>query len=222
MRAWQRLFAEGALGPRVTFEDRDEVFAKGAAADAAWFLAEGAVEILQPGQDGGSVVVKLLVAPTLFGLIEALGDERETLESVRALGDITCARMERRRLHEIVAREGEATVECLRDVCRAFCVAARFEPSRLSSVDALLANALLAYVDACGEPWDGGVRLRVKRTQADLAQAIGASERSVNKLLSSWKSEGVIDKNDARYIVHQRAVLEELAGELAGSLVHRW
>lgn len=220
MQRWRDLGQSGALGDAHVREDREVLLRKGHPADAAWMLLDGAVEILQPGIDGTSVVVKLLVAPTLFGVIELLGDEAHWLEDVRVLGRATVVRLPRERFLDVVKHDAVASYECLRDVGTAFCVAARHEPSRLHAVETLLANALLAYVDACGERWDGGVRLQVKRTQADLAQAIGKSERAVNTVLSGWRDAGVVDKVEGRYLVHQRAILETLAGELLGSLVH--
>jgi hypothetical protein len=62
--------------------------------------------------------------------------------------------------------------------------------------------------------------MAVKRTQRDLSQAIGAAERTVNRTLFGWKALHAIDRNHARYIVHDRALLEGCAAQLRGSLVH--
>lgn len=223
VRHWSTLVAGKRFGAARRRADGDVVFAKGDPLDHVYALVAGAVEILQPAlaATDATVVVKLLAAPTLFGAIEALGDEPRALESVRALGDTDVVAIERAAFRATIAADLAAAHECLLDVGRAFCVAAKFEPSRLADVDARLAAMLLAYVDVCGEPWDGGVRMRVKRTQADLAGAIGASERTVNRVLADWKARGFVDKNDARYIVHDAPALHALAGELAGALVHR-
>jgi CRP-like cAMP-binding protein len=196
------------------------LFEKGAPADHAYLLAHGAIEILQPGADGMSVVVKILQAPTLFGAIEAFGEEPLYLETVRCLGKVRVVRMTSARLRQVALDNPRAGYEALLDVARAFCVAARLEPARLAQTDTLLANALLAYVDVVGEERDGARFMTVKRTQSDLAAAIGAGERSVNRILSAWLDAGVVVKRDARYGVVDRAFLENLAGDLLGSLVH--
>ena len=221
MRAWQKLFAAGELGVAAERADLDVVFHKGEPAAHAFFLVDGAVEILQPGAGGGSVVVKLLQAPTLFGAIEAFSSDGTYLESVRCLGPVRLVRVTSARLREIAARDAAAAYDALVDVSRAFCVAARFEASRLSTTEALLANALLAYVDVVGSERDGGRFMTVKRTQADLAAAIGAAERSVNRILADWQSRDAVRKVAARYGVLDRAFLEETADELLGSLVHK-
>ena len=60
MRAWSDLCASQALGHTTDGRDRVVLFEKGAPADHAYLLAHGAIEILQPGADGMSVVVKIL------------------------------------------------------------------------------------------------------------------------------------------------------------------
>ena len=220
MRAWRALFERGDLGVGVDSADRTVLFDKGALAAHGYFLVDGAIEILQAGVDGTSVVVKILRAETLFGAIEALGDESHYLETVRCLGAVRAVRMTSARLRQIAAADAAACYEALVDVARAFCVTARFEPARLATTEAMLANVILAYTDVVGEDRGGARFMTVKRTQADLAAAIGAGERSVNRILAAWQECGAIVKEAARYGVLKRGFLEDTAGELVGSLVH--
>ena len=88
MIAFSKLALGGRFGPARTLTDQARIFERGDAATHTWFLEHGAVEIVQSGDAGAEVVVKILVGPTLFGTIEALGDEPHYLESVRCLGAI--------------------------------------------------------------------------------------------------------------------------------------
>ena len=108
------------------------------------------------------------------------------------------------------------------DIGIAFTGSARFEPSRLFSTDVLLATLLLSYADVFGSKTDNGARINLKRSQAKLAEAIGASERSVNRLLIQWKEQGLVTKASGHYEILKPAEMEALAGELAGTMVHRW
>jgi CRP-like cAMP-binding protein len=220
MQRWLALQICEGLGSSRDHTDRDLLFQKGEPATHGWFLKQGVVEILQPAANGTSMIVKLLRAPTLFGVIEHLGDEPRYLESVRSLGPAHTISIEREKLLGLLRENPAAALECLHDLGAAFCAAARFEASHVSDTEALLANAFLAYIDVVGEPWDGGTRMQVKRTQVDFAHAIGAAERSVNRVLKEWQARNIVDKTGARYIVHDRGYLERLAGELRGSLVH--
>lgn len=215
------LYRQGALGLPQHRKDREIVFSRGDPADAAFFLRDGCIEILQTSDDGKAALQKILIGPTLFGAIECLGDAPAYLETVRVLEQANAVRVPRARFLELLREDNAASYECLRDVGRAFCVAAQLEPARLFGTDVQLAAVLVAYADACGDAEDGVVRLRVKRTQEDLAQAIGGGERSVNRFLADWRARGLVDKVDARYVLHDLDALKEIAGPLLGALVHR-
>jgi CRP/FNR family transcriptional regulator len=218
---WSALQATGALGIATVAEDRFVVARRGEGAHAFWFHAAGALEVFQPGADGRSYLARLLIAPNVICLKECLAGEESYLQTVRVLERATLVRVERARALELLMAHPALSLRTLVEVSRAFCGAARLEANRLHSTESLLAHVLLAYIEACGEPWDRAVRMRVKRTQADLAECIGANERSVNRILTSWKSDGLVDKRDARYFVTDRARLGELVEEGALALVHR-
>jgi hypothetical protein len=100
-------------------------------------------------------------------------------------------------------------------------VAARFEAGRLFEADVLLANLLIAYGDVFGVRSDQGLELRIKRSQTELAQAIGASERQVNRLISDWRQCKKLDKRAAKYILRDERYFADQAAPLRSSLIHR-
>lgn len=222
MKQWTALFAKGRFGLPERLADRHVVFTRGDAANAVYFLRKGAVELLHGAADGRAVMVKILVGPCLFGTIELLGNAREALETVRVLDSAEVVRIEQAAFFALVQSDVKLAYECLVDVGSAFCVAAQLEPARLFSLEAQVAAVLLAYGDAIGEHTpQGAVRLRVGRSQEDLAASIGASERSITRFLADWKKEGVIDKRAGRMFLLDVPRLEEMAGALRNSIVHR-
>jgi CRP/FNR family transcriptional regulator len=222
MKRWSTLFAEGRFGPARRHGDRDVIFNHGDPADAVYFLRKGAVEILHSSDDGRAVLVKILVGPCLFGTIEQLGREAAYLESVRVLGAAELVRLDAASFLSLMQTDVGLAYECLVDVGSAFCVAARHEPARLFPLEAQVAAVLLGYADATGQHTaSGAMRLGVKRSQEDLAAAIGASQRSITRFLADWKKDGVIDKVAGRALLKDIPRLEALAGGLARSLVHR-
>jgi CRP-like cAMP-binding protein len=218
---WSELFQSGALGAALVHDDRDVIARRGDPAEAFWFHAEGLLEVFQPAADGRSYLARILVAPNVICLKECLAGEESYLQTVRTLERATLLRVEREAGLALLKAHPELALRTLVEVSRAFCGAARLEANRLHTTEGLLAQVLLGYVAACGEPWDGHMRMRVKRTQADLAECIGANERSINRTLTTWKSDGLIDKKDARYSVVDAARLRELVEPGTRALVHR-
>lgn len=206
---WSAFLGTGVLGNATVLQDRDVVARRGEEARAFWLHSEGALEVFQTGADGRSYLARLLLAPNVICLKECLAGEEAYLQTVRVLERATVVRIERSRALELLTANPMLALRTLVEVSRAFCGAARLESNRLHDAESLLAHALLAYVEACGEPWDGAVRMRVKRTQGELAECIGANERSVNRILAAWKADGLVDKRDARYLVLDNARLAE-------------
>ena len=220
MDAFFKLARTGRLGPVGVHADASRIFERGEPATHAYYLEHGAVEIVQSGEQGAEVVVKILVGPALFGTIEILGDEAAYLESVRSLGAARVYRVARSPFIQLLLDNQRLALDVATDMSRAFCTAARFEPSRVHEADVLLANLLVAYADVFGHASANVVELRIKRTQDALAAAIGASERQVNRLISDWRDAGKLDKRAGYYVLLDYRFFTTLAAELSRSLVH--
>lgn len=218
---WSALAEAGEVGVARAFADQDVVARRGEPATACWYHATGTLEVFQPGDDGSSYLARLLLAPNIICLKECMAGEASYLQTVRALEHASLVRIERERALALLMANPALSLRTLVEVSRAFCGAARLESNRLHGTESLLANVVLAYCEACGEPWDGVVRMRVKRTQADLAECIGANERSVNRILTAWKAQGLVDKRDARLLVLDAPRLAERVDDGARALVHR-
>lgn len=218
--SWSSLFSAGQLGPAVQLHDRDLLALRGEAAETMWYQADGLLEVYQSTPDGRSYLARILLAPTVLCLKECVAGETTYLQTVRVLESARVVPISRSRTLDILRAHPELCASTLIEVSRAFCGAARLESNRLDCTERLLAHALLAYTEACGEPWDGGRRMRVKRTQTDLAGAVGANERSINRLLGAWKRDGHIDKRDARYLVLNRMALFGIAETQSLDLLH--
>jgi CRP-like cAMP-binding protein len=217
---WGDLQAQGALPRAIEHEDGHVLSRRGEEAVAFWILVEGALEVFQPSPDGRSYLARILLPTSIACLKECLANESAYLQTVRVLERARVVRLSRAEGAAILQAHPALCLQTLVEVSRAFCGAARLEANRMHKADSLLANVLLSYTSACGEPWDGGVRMRVKRTQSELADCVGSNERSVNRLLSSWKDDGLIDKKDARYLVKDRQRLAALVEDDLLALVH--
>lgn len=218
---WSELLRGGGLASPIEHPDRAVIALRGDFADAFWLLVDGAIEVFQNAVDGRSYLARILLPSSVLCLKECLAGEATFLQTVRVLERARLVRMSRDDALSILQAHPALCLRTLVEVSRAFCGAARLESNRMHDVESLLANVLLAYTDACGEPWDGGVRIRVKRTQAELAECVGVNERTVHRVLGAWKDAGIVDKRDARYLVLDRERLGAFVEEGADVLVHR-
>jgi CRP/FNR family cyclic AMP-dependent transcriptional regulator len=222
MKTWQQLAEEGALGARTPSPDRELLLMHGEPARRCHFLYSGAAEIFHTTAEGRSAVVKLVTAPTLLGLPEIMAGESEYLAGIRMAGEAVTFAMEREPFFTIMESNRAASLEATRDISLAFTGAARQEPARLFDTEVVLAALLLAYADVFGEANGDRVLLTLKRSQAELAEAVGASERQVQRVLQQWKAESLVAKEGGRRVILRPDIVREIAGPLADGMVHRW
>lgn len=221
MKTWLRLAESGALGVSKVVPDRKAIATEGQPAQAAYFLSEGAAEIFHVSEQGFSVMVKLVTAPTVLASPEVLAGEPVYLASIRSAGTSTIHRLRRPQFLQRL-NEPNISLEATLDIVLAFLGAARMEVSRLHTTESLLATVLLAYAEVFGTKDSSGCVIGLRRSQSDLAEAIGVAERSVNRIMTRWSSDGVVSKRRGRYILQDIDRLHDFAGDLAGCLVHRW
>mgnify|MGYP000194252297 CR=1 FL=1 len=216
MHSWLTLEA-----PTCDWADRDVIAERGAPHDASYVLVEGAVAIVHRGEDGTSVVVKILGAPTLFGVLEAVTDAPMWLESVHAIGAAKGLRLSKAAFRAHLD-DNAASKECLVDLAHAFAVSASYETAHLASSTSKLAALLLAVGDVASEAYNTDRKLSIKRTQADWAAMAGVSERTVHTCFRRWMADGVVGRDEGRVVLLRRDALLDEAGELARALVHTY
>ena len=220
MYIWNELADRGTLGRIHEFKDKLLMMKQGEPADSVYFLSSGQVEIFHQFSTEQSIVVKILRAPTLFGVIEATTPKKNYLESVRVLKRTIVYKMKRDKFLEIIKNNTQAMFATLVDLSQAFAVASYFEPASLANKEQLLANLLLAYVKLFGVENRLGIRIVLNRTQEDFARATGAVKRSINRILVQWHKHAIVTRHKGFYVIRDLEALTKMAASLQGALIH--
>jgi hypothetical protein len=71
-----------------------------------------------------------------------------------------------------------------------------------------------------GEQIPQGILIRVKRTQGELAAAVGASERQIQRIMREWREAGWLAKREGRWVLTALESLRQLSGTLENGLLH--
>ncbi len=87
----------------------------------------------------------------------------------------------------------------------------KFRELATEPVPRRLARALLRLVRLGGRPREGGVVIERVR-QRDLAELTATSPYTVNRVLSKWEADGILEKQRTRIIIHSEARLRRIAG----------
>lgn len=75
-----------------------------------------------------------------------------------------------------------------------------------------LARALLHYAERFGEPVDVGISITLPLSQRDLAEYVGTTLETINRILKMWKDGGVVALTRQHVDVLDKTALERLAG----------
>jgi CRP-like cAMP-binding protein len=201
-----------ARGRLQTFEPGEFLSREGDPAEDYWLLLLGSVRVFYTSPDGFEVTVKVFRAPAAWAEIEVLTGFHH-IEDCVAVDRATALRLARAEFEALLDAHPRFMRNVLYDTCARFLIAAQNERAlAFLPVAQRLAHLLLAYLRIYGVPVPGGIGLRIKLSQADLANGLGATRKSVVRTLAQWKSMGVIATRGASLVVLDPARLQALTG----------
>ena len=195
------------LATEVTLRRGETLFEQGDDGDALFAILEGALEISVTSEDGRRLALDKMTAGDLFGEI-ALFDPGPRTASVSATEP---SRLLRLRNTDVIAAV-RSTPELAVDLIRLAGERMRYMSGQIGEqvflpISARLARKVIYLVD---EANDGSERLKI--SQANLAEHIGATREAVSKTLSEWKREGIVDLGRSEIRITDRDSMEIIAG----------
>jgi len=203
-------------GRALDLADGTVIFAQGDPADAVFAITgdDGRVRIGSTDPANKSLMVALFGAGDIFGEMGVIDETTRSADAV-AIGRVRLWRIE------------AATFRAVLDSTPALGLAlARLMSARLRRTYALLQDATFATVEVRlarqllylaghgGRKTAAGMLIPGRFRQADLADLLGATARSIITVLNAWRAAGVVsyDTNTARMTILDPPALRVLAG----------
>ncbi len=185
------------------------IFREGEPADRLFLIEEGRVKLFTTSPRGGELLVAVLGRGQIFGELAVI-DRGPRAMSSRAMEDASVFALGSdqfwtllenrpalaRRLLELMARRLRRADQNSQDLV-------------FFDASTRLARKLLDLAQEHGEPTGRGdeVRITVKVTQDEMAQMIGTTRASANRLIASFAGRGWIDWNDGHPLLLSPASL---------------
>ncbi|WP_433046613.1 Crp/Fnr family transcriptional regulator [Dactylosporangium sp. CS-033363] len=169
---------------------RTVLFREAEAGDSLYVLLSGKVKLSRRSSDGREGLLALVGPGEPFGEVELLdGGPRTTTATVVA--DARLARLSKTALYRWMALHPGVAEQLLGLVARRIRGNRATVHDRLfSDVPGRVANQLIQLANQFGVAEDGATRVVHDLTQTELAQFVGASRESVNKVLANYASRG--------------------------------
>lgn len=169
---------------------RSVLFREGDAGDCLYIVLSGKVKLSRHSGDGREGLIALLGPPEQFGELELL-DGGPRIATATVVSDARLARLHRRVLDPWIAQHPEVAEQLLLVVARRIRRNRATVNERLfSDVPGRVARQLIQLAHQFGVVEDGETRVVHDLTQAELAQFVGASRESVNKVLADYANRG--------------------------------
>jgi CRP/FNR family transcriptional regulator, cyclic AMP receptor protein len=190
----------------------ETIFTMGSAGSNMMAVLSGTIRITVPASDGKQLLLAVLRSPEVFGELAVLDGKPRSADAV---AETACAIavLERRDIMQFL----EAQPSIWPKLVSVLCERLRRADEMLAEVammqlPARLAKALLRIVHDLSGGKPATSKLRVPFTQRDLASMVGGTRESVNKCLSAWQREQIVEISDGQLSLLNASALEQLAG----------
>jgi CRP-like cAMP-binding protein len=183
----------------VDFPSGHHVFAQGEPGDRLYIIVSGTVKIGNRTPDGQENLLAIMGPSDMFGEM-SLFDPGPRTSSATTVTAVRAVSLDRLALRAWIANRPEIAEQLLRVLARRL----RRTNNNLADliftdVPGRVAKQLLQLAQRFGTQEDGALRVTHDLTQEEIAQLVGASRESVNKVLAEFAERGWI-RVDARTV----------------------
>lgn len=192
------------------FRRTERITRRGATADGLFVVSGGRVKGTLPSPDDeGELVVSMFWPGDVFGEVAIL-DGSPFLGSALAITEVEVLAVPRTEVLALLQRRPAVALRLMGAICEKLRTALELSLSlRFLDVASRFACRLqyLARYDSHLE--DGGLRIRHGLSQLELADSIGTTRESLNKLIGEWKRDGLVEWGRGYVLVRDPARLAE-------------
>lgn len=189
---------------------KQSVVRKGEAGGQIFAVLRGRLKVITPGI-GRDAAFRLLGPGDLFGEIAAF-DGADRSATVTAIEPCQLAVIEHEEFKAFLERHPAVGPKLLAVLARRIRqLSERVEDRAFLDAPARLAKCLLGLAEQYGKPKPEGTVCDVRLSQQELGDLVDATRESVNKVLRSWKTDGVVTHEADRIVFHDLPALKTLA-----------
>jgi CRP/FNR family transcriptional regulator len=183
-----------------SFHAADDVFRQGDPADRVWVVGEGAVKIVRHDEGGREVILEVIRQGEVFGGAAIFLPEHPA--TARPLTpEVTTVSFPQDAYAEALSRSPEAALKIIRMLGMRLFSTLKMNQLAGERVERRLAFILVKMADVVGRPDPEGQVLTVSLTRQDLADMAGTTLETAIRMMSRFRSEGLVKTRRGGYIV---------------------
>lgn len=178
------------------------LFWEGDEPNKLFYILSGQVKLIKTTEDGKNLILSIAGQGDLIGEI---GGEEDRFQSYSAeaveqseIGVIDYADLEK-----LLMEDGQFAVHFMKWLSnRSLRMQTKLRDLLLFGKMGAIASTLIRMSNTFGVAVDDGILLEARFNHTELAEMIGATRESVNRMLSSLRSDGIISMDKGQIIIH--------------------
>ncbi len=180
---------------------------EGDKADKLYFLIKGRVKVTKSSDDGRTFTLSLHQAGDLFGQLDPFQDSEHAC-SAEMTEDGEIGILQRKDLEVLLWQHGDLAIEFMRWMGLAHRITqTKMRDLMMFGKPGALCSLLIRLSNSCGIEKNGKIRLDIRMSNSEMADMIGATRESVNRMLNDMKKEGVIEMDGGSITILNLAYL---------------
>lgn len=186
------------------------IYSEGTRMKGCYFVYNGIVKIYQTGNEGKEQIIKFEKEGDIFGFRSVILKET-ACTSVETLSDCILCFIPDTVLFQLIRNNSEFAYELMQIACKELGESNRYiKDIAQKSVKERLAEILLLIAHDFGIEADGTLKLIISRE--DLSNFVGTATETLIRLLSEYKSEGLVEAKGRKIKLLNPEKLKQLAG----------
>ena len=171
---------------------REELFHSGAPASQLYLIVRGRVKVLTTSSEGDEIVFNILGKGEVLGELAVLNETTRTA-TAKAIDVTELLALHQRDLFDFLRKHPEAGIKLARVLAqRVSNLSELLSDMHFLNLPLRLAKKLNALSLAYGQEQEDGLRIKLKLSQEEWGDLVGATRESINKQFRVWTKEGLI------------------------------
>ncbi|WP_246294339.1 Crp/Fnr family transcriptional regulator [Paenibacillus planticolens] len=188
----------------------DFLFWEGDTADKLYYIVQGGVRVTKQSETGKSFILYLHQAGDLFGQIDPFQNSLHSFGAeVTEDGEIGV--IQRKDLEVLLRQHGDLAIEFMKWIGLIHRMTeTKFRDLMMYGKSGALCSLLIRLSNSYGVPQGGNIHIHYKINNSEMADMIGATRESVNRMLNDMKKDNTLDFNNGCIVIKNLSYLRNI------------
>jgi CRP-like cAMP-binding protein len=168
-----------------------------------YYIRSGRVKLSKSTKEGKDLILSIMQEGDLVGEIDGYGEALHSC-SAEVIEDADIGVIQQKDLEILLYQHGDFAIQFMKWMSlKNSTLQTKLRDLLLFGKNGALASILIRMSNTFGVMCADGIRLDLKLSNTEMADLIGSTRESVNRMLSALKDEGTISMSKGQIIIHK-------------------